>query len=245
MFSIATPLARGGTISLEDARSMYQNALADTNASARRARLQAAEHAFEVVARTEPDRPELLADWGTAALAAGDVASATLAFRRALAIDGANARARKNLTWLRGQQPEPLRAGVASATDALFFQPWPRSRRLVIGATAFALAVLLVVPWAGRRRRTLAGLAVLPLAVWAVMTISVLFEGHHGDDGVVMTTAVLRAADSAGAPAALGEPLPRGAEVTVLEHRDNWTRVRVANGTAGWIEAGAVERVRP
>jgi hypothetical protein len=159
-------------------------------------------------------------------------------------IDGANARARKNLTWLREQQPEPLRAGVASATDALFFQPWPRSRRLIIGAFAFAIAVLLVVPWRGRRRRTIAGLAVLPLAVWAVMTISVVFEDHHADDGVVMTATLLRAADSAGAPAALAAPLPRGTEVTVLEHRDSWTRVRVANGTAGWVEAGAVERVR-
>ena len=35
-----------------------------------------------------------------------------------------------------------------------------------------------------------------------------------------MDDVVLRAADSAGAPAALTQPLPRGVEVTLLERRD-------------------------
>ena len=38
-------------------------------------------------------------------------------------------------------------------------------------------------------------------------------------------------------------PLPRGAEVTVLERRDAWTRIRIANGTTGWVPAGSVERL--
>ena len=58
-----------------------------------------------------------------------------------------------------------------------------------------------------------------------------------------MDDVVMRAADSAGAPAALGQPLPRGAEVTLLERRDAWTRIRIANGTSGWVPGGAVERI--
>jgi SH3-like domain-containing protein len=54
---------------------------------------------------------------------------------------------------------------------------------------------------------------------------------------------VLRAADNAGAPAAMSQPVPRGAEVTIVETRDTWTKVRLANGTAGWLPAGAVEPV--
>jgi SH3-like domain-containing protein len=61
----------------------------------------------------------------------------------------------------------------------------------------------------------------------------------------VIDDAVLRAADSAGAPAALSQPLPRGAEVTVVERRDSWTKVRLASGTAGWLPSGAVERISP
>jgi hypothetical protein len=247
--AIATVLAlvaASHTARAADARTDYQHALAEQNASARRAQLQSVEQAFALDARARSDRPELLADWGTAALAAGDVATATLAFRRALAIDGSNARARKNLAWLRGRQPEGLRPAADSAADTLFFfHQWPRARRLVVGAIAFALAVLLVVPWTGRRRRALTGIAIMPLAIWIAMTASALLEDRHAGDAVVMNATVLRAADSSGAPAAMAQPIPRGAEITVLEQRDTWTRVRLANGNAGWVEAGTVERISP
>ncbi|HTR52662.1 MAG TPA: hypothetical protein VMJ10_18230 [Kofleriaceae bacterium] len=243
---VLAPQAARAAPSADEARALYQDAIAITDASARRAKLQTAAAAFGEAARAEPDRPELLADWGTAALAAGDLATATLAYRRALAIDGGNTRARKNLAWLRGRAPEALRPPSGSAADALFFfHHWPRARRLVVGGIAFALAILLLVPWGERRRRALTGLAVLPLAIWLAMVGSLVLEDSHAKDAVVMNAAVLRAADSAGAPAAMAQPLPRGTEVTVLEQRDAWTRVRVATGTAGWVEAGNVERVSP
>jgi hypothetical protein len=191
-----------------------------------------------------PDRPELLSDWGNAALGAGDVATATLAYRRALAIDGGTARARHNLAWLRGRQPDMFRPPAGGATDTLlFFHAWPRARKLIVGGAAFAIAILLLVPWSGRRRRGFAGLALLPLAVWLAMLASVVFEDRRPDDAVVMDAVVLRAADSAGAPAALSQPLPRGVEVTLVERRDAWTKIRLASGTAGWVPAGAVERI--
>ena len=58
-----------------------------------------------------PDKPELLADWGNAALGAGDVGVATLAYRRALAIDPSNARAQRNLAWLREPRARRAEAG--------------------------------------------------------------------------------------------------------------------------------------
>jgi hypothetical protein len=99
------------------------------------------------------------------------------------------------------------------------------------------------VPWAGRRHRGLAGLALLPFAVWLAMIASLVFEDRHPDDAVAMEDVVLRAADSPGAPAALAQPLPRGVELTVVERRDAWTKVRIASGMAGWVPAGAVERI--
>ena len=47
------------------------------------------------------------------------------------------------------------------------------------------------------------------------------------------------------APLAMTQPLSRGTEVTILELRDAWARVRVASGVSGWIPAGALERVTP
>jgi hypothetical protein len=234
-----------GASALDDGRAAYQEAMQlTTNATARKAAFARAAKAFGEAVHAIPDHPEFLTDWGNAALGAGDVATATLAYRRALAIDGGNPRARHNLAWLRGRQPDMFRPAAGGATDTLlFFHAWPRARKLIVGSAAFAVAILLLVPWSGRRRRGFSGLALVPLAVWLAMLASVVFEDRRPDDAVVMDAVVLRAADSAGAPAALSQPLPRGVEVTLLERRDAWTKIRLAAGTAGWVPAGAVERI--
>src|SRR6185503_6336850 len=220
-------------------RMHYEQAMSVTEPTARKAAFARAPVALGEAARAHPDRPELLADWGNAALNAGDVATATLAYRRALALDGGNKRARDNLKWIRDKQPESMRPAASSATDTLFFfHHWPRPRRLLVGAGAFAIAILLLVPWGGRRRRAFTGLAVIPFAVWLATLASLMLEDRHTDDGVVMDAVVLRAADSAGAPAALTQPLPRGAEVRLVERRDTWTRIQLANGAAGWVPDG-------
>lgn len=225
-------------------RDAYQQALGVNDASARKAAFARAAASLGEAAQVAPDEPELLADWGNAALGAGDVATATLAYRRSLAIDPSNPRARKNLGWLRSRQSENLRPTTGGAADTLFFfHDWPRGRQLLVGAIAFAIAMLLVVPWAGRRRRGLAMLAIIPAAVWLAMTVSVLFEDRHVNDAVIMDAVVLRAADSSGAPAALSQPLPRGTEVVITEKRDAWAKVRIAAGTVGWVPTGAVQRV--
>ncbi len=183
----ARPMVAAASDALGTGRAAYQQALGITDVSARRAAFTRAETALGEAAQVTPDRPELLADWGNAALGAGDVGTATLAFRRALAIDPSNARAKQNLSWLRGRQSPALRPVSGGAADTLFFfHDWPRSRKLVVGAFAFAFAVLLVVPWSGRRRRGLAMLAILPAIAWLALVASVLLEDHHTDDAVVM-----------------------------------------------------------
>ncbi|HEY5944724.1 MAG TPA: hypothetical protein VIV40_04505 [Kofleriaceae bacterium] len=244
LLAILLAPAASQAAALDDGRVAYQQAMTLTDASARKAAFARAATALAEAARTAPDQPELLTDWGNAALGAGDVATATLAYRRALAVDGGNARARRNLAWLRSKLPDSMRPSEASATDNLFFfHQWPRPRRLLVAAAAFAIALLLLVPWGGRRRRSLTGLSVLPFAVWLAMIVSLVLEDRRADDAVVMDGVVLRAADSAGAPAAMSQPLPRGAEVTLVERRDTWAKIRLPSGTAGWIPDGAVQRV--
>ena len=245
LLALALP-ASARADALADGRDAYAQAMAIANdPTARKSSFARAAAALAEAVRTNPGRPELLTDWGNAALGSGDVATATLAYRRALALDGSNARARHNLAWLRSRQPQIFQpVTTASATDnLLFFHRWPRGMRLLVGAGAFALAILLLVPLRGRRRRAFTGIAVIPLAVWLAMIISVVIENRHTNDGVMMDGVVLRAADSVGAPAALTQPLPRGAEVTILERRDAWTRIRIANGTTGWVQAGAVQAI--
>ncbi|HEY1816216.1 MAG TPA: hypothetical protein VGG74_27905 [Kofleriaceae bacterium] len=232
--------------SLADARAAYQQAMTITDATKRKVEFQRAETLLGAAAQASPDKPELLADWGNAALGAGDVGVATLAYRRALAIDPGNARALRNLAWLRSRAPDALRpVNTAGAADALlFFRNWPSSRQLLVGGLAFAIVVLLLVPWRGSRRRGMVMLAILPAIVWLALVASVVTEDHHADDAVITDSVVMRAADSAGAPAALVTPLPRGTEVAVVERRGAWTKVRVASGTAGWVPGGALQSVR-
>src|SRR5262249_36051530 len=96
-----------------------------------------------------------------------------------------------------------------------------------------------------RRRRLYRGLAIAPAAIWLAMTVSVLFERGHGADAVVVESSVLRAADSANAPAAMSAPVPAGVEVTVVERRGGWTDVALASGATGWLPDGAVTLVTP
>ncbi len=235
---------------LAAARSTYEGAmqLPAAQVSERRERFARAAATFAEVVRALPGRPELLVDWGNAALNAGDVATATLAYRRALVIDGAHPRATHNLSLLRSKRSEAYRASASSATGTLFFfHTWPRSRRLLLGALAFAVAVLLLVPWrradadpkaearARGRRRGLRALSLAPFAVWAAMTLSFFLEDRRLDDAVVMESVLLRAADSGGAPLAISQPVPRGAEVTVISRRDHWARIRLPSGSAGWV----------
>lgn len=250
LLALAVPArAHAADESLAMGRGDYQAALATTDPVAKQRGFASAAAAFARVARTKPSAP-LYTDLGNAALGAGDLGSAVLAYRRALALDPDDARARGNLAWIRGRLPAELRPASSSATDTLFFfhASWSRELRLVVGALGFALFLLVLTPhtprWAALRRGALAPVAAVGALIWLAMTISVLTEDRHDDDLVVMQSMVLRTADSAVAPAARVTPLPAGVEATLSERRGDWVRVRLAGGTTGWLPAGAIETVR-
>lgn len=233
---------------LTAARATYTQALAEQDRARRTRGFAQAESAFRALADSYPDRPDLLADWGNAALGAQDIGHATLAYRRALAIDTTHKRARTNLSWLRSQAPSWLpQPAEESAIDSLL--AWHEAVRLptrhIIAALALALLLGLLAPWSTRRvlRRRL---ALVPLTVWLLVTGSLLVEPNVKDDAVVVVDGVeLRSADSLGAPRAFPNPLVAGVEVTVVDTRENWTRVAMADGTTGWLQAHAAQRVVP
>jgi len=243
LLALGLPTVARADESLAVGRGDYQAALDASDPQVKQRNFAAAAAAFTRAARTTPTA-ELFTDLGNAALGAGDLGGAVLAYRRALAVDGNAARAQRNLGWVRGRLPAELRPASSSATETLFFfASWSRDRRLVVGAIGFAIMLLVVTPWAGRRRRAFTPMAVLGGLVWVAMSGSLLFEDRHDDDAVVMQAMVLRVADSAGAPAARATPLPAGAEVTISERRGDWIRIRLANTTTGWLPSAALERV--
>ena len=231
---------------IEDARGLYRSAIEESD-RLRRVRLFAgAERAFRLLAAANADAPELQVDWGNAALGTQDAGRAVLAYRRALGTSPDNERALANLAWVRDRLPVWLpRPAADGALDSLLF--W-RDRFSVpqlhlLGGAAFAIGVLLMTPWP-RRPRWLGVVAVPAFAVWIVAAGSAVLTGDPADDAVVIADGVtLRSADSAGASPTFANPLPAGTEVGIVEVRDAWVRVALADGTRGWLSASSVEAV--
>lgn len=130
------------------ARSIYAAALESSDRTERLRRFAEAESAFRDLVGERPTEDELIADWGNSALGAEELGVAILAYRRALAQNPANARARTNLAWVRDRLPVWLPRPQAATMDALlFWRQWlADGMQLVLGAIAFAAAVLSFVP---------------------------------------------------------------------------------------------------
>lgn len=241
--------AEGDAPLLDQARSAYRQALATDAGAARVKGFAAAARLFGRAVSEHPGRPALLADWGNASLGARELGWAALAFRRALVLDPGSARARRNLEWVRRSLPDwaptPESRG---AIDSLLF--WHHrltvAQRHLGAAIAFAIAAVLLLPWGKGRERWLRRAAVIPALAFVALLTSALFEPDRSAEAVVVADATaLRSADSAGAPEALDRPLPAGLEVEVLDGRDRWVKVSLADGRSGWLPRGAIERVEP
>ena len=232
---------------ITDARASYAAALAETDRLRRVRLFDQAAQALGEIALSNPAAAELQVDWGNAALGAQERGWAVLAWRRALRVDPGNERATRNLFWLRDRLPVWLpRPASAGALDSLLF--WrdrlTTAQLHVIGATGFAVAVLLVVPWFRRRWAWRRALAIPAALVWIAATGSALLAADAVNDAVVVVDGVtLRSADSPGASPAFANPLPAGTEVTVVEDRAAWLRVTLADGTRGWLAASVLEKV--
>ncbi len=229
-------------------RAAYAAALDESAPVRRQQRFADAQRRYGQLAQAHPSAPQLLTDWGNAALGAGDAGTAVLAYRRVLALDPGHGRATRNLAALRSSLPEWLpRPQSATAIDSLLF--WrgllSTSGQLLLGGGLFAIGILLLTPWPGPGRRPMRRAGIACLVLWALVAVLALLMPDPARDAVVMVDeATLHTADSRGAPTLLPTPLPAGAEVTILERRDGWTRIALADGADGWIPAGSIESVQ-
>lgn len=234
---------------IKRARAAYQAALSESDRDRRRSGFAEAESTLRELAATYADCPQLLADWGSAALLAQEPGRAVLAYRRALQLDPTLSRARRNLSFLRERLPEWLpRPRSGGAVESLLFvnQLLPLPHRQLALAASVLVAVALLIPWSARRRRMLRLLSGLPLAAVALLGLSLLAERDVSRDAVVVVAGgTLRSADSLGAPPALSRPLPAGTEVVALEPRGDFTRVSLADGQTGWLPTGTLDSVTP
>jgi hypothetical protein len=120
------------------------------------------------------------------------------------------------------------------------------SEHRLLAALLFAVAAGLAAATLRWPRLWLRNLAVLAAGLWLALAASAALVGRSPASQpavVTVSEVVARAADSANAPPQLSEPLPGGTEVELVERRDLWNRIRLADGRETWVPASAVERV--
>jgi hypothetical protein len=243
--------AHAETAPLESAIESYTRALHTRDRDARIAAFRVAERGFGAAVAAGALNPAILTNQGNAALQGERIGHAILAYRRALLLEPAHPRARQNLDHARGLLPAWVpRPEPAGLLDSFFFwhRTVARAQRGAVATGCFLLVGVLAALGIRLRQPPLRNAALVPLLVWAGLMLSVVFDpaAHALDEAVVTADeAIARAADSPLAKAALAEPLPGGTELTVLERRPPWLRVRLANGRDAWLAQDAVTALAP
>ena len=234
---------------VEEGVETYTRALHTEQRDARLAAFHRAEQLFARIVEGGVRNPDLYTNLGNAALQAERLGSAVLAYRRALALDPDQPRALQNLQHARALLPDWVpRPESAGLLDTFFFwhRTLLRTTRNGAAAVSFALAALLVAASIRLGQSALRNAAILPGLAWVALLASVLLdpvEGRRHEAVIVGEETAARSADSPLAPATFPDPLPGGVEVTILEERPPWARVRLANGRDAWVTEASVARV--
>jgi tetratricopeptide (TPR) repeat protein len=238
-----TPIARG--------IEAYRAAMQSEQREARVAAFHRAERAFESAINAGGASADLYANLGNAALQGDRLGPAVLAYRRALLVDPANARALQNLRHARRLLPDwvpvPAEGGLL---DSFFV--WHRSTSLAgkrLGAAVACLILALGLGLAIARRSSIGrNIAIGAALVLAMFVASAVTDPTHAASqaGVIISEdATARAADSINAPRRFSDVLPSGTEVRVLENRGGWYHIELHNGRNAWVTASSVATIAP
>lgn len=233
---------------LERALADYAQAQTEVDREARIAGFRRAEQGFSALIDEGLATPALYTNLGNAALQAGDLGQAVLAYQRALRLDPSATTARQNLAHLRSQLPDwvPRPSGSEGVESLLVYRRIPSSLRSLLAAGCFALAAFCVVVSQRRTEGPWRGLAIVIGLAWLGLLASVVLDGS-GDEGeaAVLTAdeTPARSSDAAMAPLAFPDPLPQGVEVERLEVRGDFARIRLANGRDVWVRSSSVTPV--
>ena len=225
---------------VQQARQQYQDALTTKERSARLRAFQQSSESFSALVKANPHAPELLVDWGNAALGASDFGTAALAYHRALHLNPRHSRAKQNLSWIGKQLPTWAQPDKA-ATPLRTFLFWPTrmnlAEQLLLGGFLFMLLALGHIS----QKKQLRPIAAVVGLVWLSIVASSIVEYTQDSLAIVQADAgPLRAADSAGAPAMTTDWVPAGTAVQLRRTQGTWTQVILPNTQRGWLPSRAI-----
>lgn len=232
----------------------YAQAQSESERDARLAGFARARQGFSSLIDEGIETAPLYVNLGNAALQAQDSGGAVLAYHRALRIDPSNNTAKQNLIHVRSRLPiwVPTPDSSEGARGFLDARRWPVGQRRLFAAVCLLVAAISIAVSVRRKEGAWRGLAILATAGWVLgigSTLgSTLGPTLGGEPQYVLAVVTgdevdARSADSLLAPLALPDPLPAGTEVDLLEAREGWSRLRLANGRDIWVRTSSVTRV--
>lgn len=246
------------TQQLQSAIKNYRHAMQENERDSKLAAFQLAEQQFrQVIATIESEQRETLANanlylnLGNAALQAEHLGPAIWAYRRALLQRPDHAQAAENLMFARSMLPARFQHSTeAGLVDTLFF--WKaflsESQIRFWAGVWFLLAAIGFAIGITRRKSQLVAVSFVPVAVWALLLISVLgfpSELSRWNAVIVSEDVTVRSADSINSPPRLQDPLPGGVEVRVTRERQRWREIEWQAGKTGWVRTTEVAIVSP
>ncbi len=233
---------------VDGAMSDYEDGMAERDRSKRMSLFGASARKFEAaIAQLRQHGNRVSSDlwlaFGNASLESEKVGAAIFAYRNALAIAPGSNSAAQNLSFARARVSD----GFANTqqpllTDSLFFwrSVFSREQQFTIAAVLFAFAGLLLVVAVGLGRRLVMYLAAAPAVAWMILiTAAITDRTNNQRVAVVLGDVEMRSADSDLSPPRLKEPLPDGAEVQLLQRREDWCEVE-SRGQSGWVKASQI-----
>ena len=198
---------------------------------------------------------------GNAELRAGNLGEAIAAYRRAERLDPIDDDIAANLAEARRRVTRPIEADATDLTFANLNRWWnaisepTRFNTAAIAWTCFWLLLLWRRSRPRDRRNTEreATTVIWRLIIIIAFVTGVLSAGtiaverllpDAGTAGVLTRSDVeLRTGNGLSFEPAIDEPLSEGVEFGILERRPGWWRIRLPDGTGGWIESKDGESV--
>lgn len=230
----------------EQAEAEFRAALAAPASSAEaRSHFQTAAKHYQALAARGSPSAALYRNFGNAALLAGDLPEAILAYQQGLQRAPNDLGLRTGLAAARAQVIYREESPLGRPMDELR-PPWvptiPLRGKLFLGIAIYTLSWFALVRWRMVRRRgyrwgALAGLVVVALLGVAIgWDLSAMAEERRhplvviADDGVL-----LRKGNGLRYPRAFETPLNRGVEARALVRRGDWLQIQLSAGEIGWV----------
>ena len=190
---------------------------------------------------------KLFYNLGNAYFLKEDIGRAILNYRRAEALDKADANIHKNLTFARSRRIDKVTVKTEKRVlQTLFFWHYDFSIKTKFLLTCIFFAIvfvsLIIITWRGKAALWIATTVICGLLTICFFT-SVVLESQarsHQVCGVITAPEVIaRQGDGPNYPESFKDPLHSGTEFDLLERRSGWFHIRLSDNSDGWIPDNA------